>query len=65
MDNLLGHKEVPIGFGMELAKNMEAMNHFSNLKESDRVKVVERARQIKSKHEMEHYVSSLKDQSFT
>jgi hypothetical protein len=58
-DNLL-----PIGFGMALAMNLDAMNHFSNLSESEKEEILNRARDAKSKDEMQHIVSELSPDSF-
>lgn len=64
MKNLLGDNEIPIGFGMALAKDLDAMNYFSNLEESKKDQIIEQSRQIQSKSQMEQYVSSLKNDSF-
>lgn len=59
MNNPLG--ELPIGFGMQLAKNLDAMNYFSNLDEEGKRQVVNQTKNIGSKQEMEQFVSSLAD----
>lgn len=56
--DLLGNQEIPIGFSMALAKDTKAMNAFSTMSESQRHNVIERAKNIKSKQEMEHYVNT-------
>ena len=56
--DLLGNHEIPIGFSMELAKNTQAMSAFSTMSESQRNNVIETAKNIKSKQEMEQYVSN-------
>lgn len=61
MNNLL--IEVPIGFGMHLAKNLEAMTYFANLDEQRKQEVVNQTKNINSKEEMEQFVSSLADKS--
>lgn len=61
--NLLGNHELPIGFGMELAKNSQAMNTFSSMPENKRNEIIETAKNLKSKHEMEQYVSNMFVQS--
>lgn len=58
-DNLL-----PIGFGMALAMNLDAMNHFSNLSESEKEEILNRARDAKSRDEMQRIVSELSPDSF-
>ena len=55
---LLGNHEIPIGFSMALAKDTRAMNAFSSMSESQRHNVIEAAKNIKSKQEMEQYVNT-------
>ncbi len=57
--DLLGNQEIPIGFGMELAKNTKAMNAFSALPKEQRKQMIEASRSIHSKHEMESFVNSI------
>ena len=57
MNKLLS--EVPIGFGMHLAQNLDAMTYFSNLDEQRKQEVVDQTRNINSKEEMQQFVSSL------
>lgn len=58
-DNLL-----PIGFGMALAMNLDAMNHFSSLSESEKEEILNRARDAKSRDEMQRIVSELSPDHF-
>lgn len=51
--------EIPIGFGMQLAKDVDAMNVFSSMDESRRRQVIAGAKQVQSKREMEEYVDRL------
>jgi hypothetical protein len=55
--DLLGNHEIPIGFSMALAKDTNAMNTFSSMSEGKRNEVIETAKNIKSKQEMEQFVS--------
>ncbi len=48
--------EMPIGFGMALMENPEAMKNFSMLTEEKKQVVVEGARAVRSKSEMHRYV---------
>lgn len=57
--NLLNDDELPIGFGMALAKDSKAMNAFSALNKSEKDSIIEKSKQIKSKREMEQFTSSL------
>lgn len=51
-------EELPIGFSMELAKHLEILNKFSNLSDSEQKTVIENARQMKTKEDMQNYVES-------
>ena len=57
--SLLNNDEIPLGVGMALAQNMDAMRVFSSLSESSRQNVIDRSRQVNSKQEMEHLVAGL------
>lgn len=51
--------ELPIGFGMSLAANAKSMQTFANMSESEKQEVVEKSRHMKTKQDMEKFVSSL------
>ena len=51
---------LPIGFAMELAVDMHAMDVFSGLDENQKKQWIDGARSIRSKDDMRHYVSELK-----
>ena len=55
--------DLPIGFGMALAMNPEAMERFSALTEQEQQKIIEHTHQIDSKQEMHNYVQGLTNQS--
>jgi len=55
--------ELPVGFGMALAMNPQAMEHFSALSEQEQQKIIDQTHQIDSKQEMHNYVQSLIHQS--
>ncbi|ROR30541.1 hypothetical protein EDD66_102193 [Mobilisporobacter senegalensis] len=61
MNNLLS--EVPIGFGMALAQDLDAMNYFANLDKQKQQEVINHTTQIHSREEMKQYVTSLSDHS--
>lgn len=62
--NLLNNDELPIGFGMALAKDTNAMNVFSSMNVAEQRNVIEHARHIDSKNEMQQFVSNLSQNSF-
>ena len=53
-----------MGFGMALAKNPKAMDHFSSLTEGERKKVINGTNGINSKQEMQDYVNGLTNSGF-
>ena len=53
--------EMPIGFGMELMMNDSAMQVFSNLPETEKQKLLAKARSALSREEMTSLVKSLTD----
>ena len=59
MKNFVDGPGVPLGFGMALAQNPDAMDVFSGLTEDQRQRVLSKSRRIRSKAEMRAYVDSL------
>ena len=59
MNNLKKGTELPQGFSMALAKNLDAMNHFTKLSRQEQQQIVDRAFSARSKQEMQSLVSSL------
>ena len=57
--DLVNGPDVPLGFGMALAQNPDAMDAFSALTEPQRRQVLDKSRRIRSKAEMRSYVDSL------
>lgn len=51
--------ELPMGFSMSLARDLTALNRFSNLPQKEQEEIVNKARNIRSKQEMTLLVSSL------
>lgn len=51
--------EIPLGLGMALAQNLDAMNRFSNLSEAEKQSIIAHTHEISSKKEMQAYVNSL------
>lgn len=52
-------KEIPMGFGMALAKNTDAMAAFSALTKKQQQSVIEQTHTISSKREMQEFVNTL------
>lgn len=51
--------ELPLGFGMALAQNEEAMKHFENLTEEEKKNIIQKAHAVNSKQEMQSLVNML------
>lgn len=51
--------QIPMGLGMALAQNLDAMNRFASLPEAEKDRIIEHTHQIGSKREMRAYVDSL------
>lgn len=51
--------ELPMGFGMALARNPEAMQKFSVLSEEKKQEIIAGTHSVKSKEEMRQYVNRL------
>lgn len=51
--------EIPMGLGLALAQNVDAMNRFAALPDSQKREVIEHTHVIHSKKEMQAYVASL------
>lgn len=61
MENLTNGSEIPMGFGMALAQNLDAMNYFATLPVHEQGQIIEHTHSIGSKNEMQTYVNSLID----
>ncbi len=57
--SLLNDKEIPIGLGMALAQNLDAMKVFSSLDEVSRNHIISRSHHAQSKEDMNEIVSDL------
>lgn len=59
MTNYVNGPEIPMGLGMALAENLNAMEYFASLSPAQQQAVIERTHQIRSKQEMQSFVQSL------
>lgn len=55
----MNNSELPLGFGLALAQNTEAMEKFSNLSEAQKQEIINGTHAITSKSEMREYVSKI------
>ena len=51
--------KVPIGFGMELAQNEEAMARYAGLSQQEKQAILNQAHRARSEEEMRQIVSSI------
>ena len=54
---------LPLGLGFGLAMNEKAMLHFATLEETEKEQVIEAARNVLSKKEMQSLINSLAELS--
>lgn len=59
MDTFNPLSDLPMGFGMALAQDVDAMEHFASLSPDAQRRVVDGTHAIRSKPEMQSYVRSL------
>ena len=59
MQNYTNGDNVPLGLGMALAKNINAMNYFSSLSKSQQQDVIKKTHQFNSMNEMQSYVDNI------
>ncbi len=52
-------KEMPIGFGLSLAMHEDSMNCFSKLPEGEQRQILEAARGVQSKSQMDELVAGI------
>lgn len=50
---------LPLGLGFGLATNQRAMMEFASLSDKEKQQVIEAARQVQSKEEMQRFVNSI------
>ena len=61
MSSIFEDDSLPVGFGMALGMNVNAMRRFSNLSEAEKEELLNRARDAKSRDEMARIVAQLDD----
>lgn len=57
--------DMPLGFGMALAQDVEAMKQFSKLPVNKQKEIISKTRNINSRQEMQAYVQQLRDHDFS
>ncbi|MBS6647092.1 MAG: hypothetical protein KH366_26310 [Clostridiaceae bacterium] len=56
---MIDNEEMPIGFTMALSQNTDSMIRFSNMTANEQERVINGARQVKTRDEMHQYVRNL------
>jgi len=59
MQSYTNNPEIPLGLGIALSENMNAMNYFSSLSKDQQRQIIDQTHQIQSKSEMQAFVNSL------
>lgn len=57
--NFTNGQEIPMGLGMAMAQNTDAMNYFSNLDDAGKQQIIEHAHNVRSKREMQDLVNNM------
>ena len=63
--NFANGPEIPMGLGMALAQNSQAMDYFSRLTPEQGRQIIEQTHLIQSKEQMRSYVQQLASQGLT
>lgn len=55
----MGNSNMPMGFTFSMSANEKAMNNFARMNDEERARIIEKARNVSSKHEMEELIQDL------
>lgn len=58
---MLSHADLPMGFSMALAQNIQAMEVFTSLTDIEQQKLIDGTHDIQSKEQMRAYVKAIAD----
>lgn len=61
MKNFVEGDDIPLGLGLALAQNIDALNTFAALTNEQKQKAIEHTHQIQSKREMAAFVQQIAD----
>jgi len=61
MRNYANGPEIPLGLGMALAQNIDAMNRFAAMTEEEKIQIIKSTHQINSKEEIRYFVQTIAD----
>lgn len=57
------NNEIPLGLGLGLSMNEKAMSEFASMNESEKEQVIDKAKNVQSKQEMQHLIQNIADQN--
>ncbi|HKM33906.1 MAG TPA: hypothetical protein VJY54_04090 [Lachnospiraceae bacterium] len=57
------NNEIPLGLGLGLSMNEKAMSEFAGMNESEKEQVIDKAKNVQSKQEMQHLIQNIADQN--
>ena len=58
---MLDYNNIPVGLSMALAQNTGALEHFAKMTDAERHSVINKARCVQTKHEMQDLAAGLSD----
>lgn len=64
MKNYANNPEMPMGLGMALAQNLQAMEYFASLPPAHQQEIISHTHSIHSRREMQQYVQDLPTNQF-
>ena len=56
---MIDNEELPIGFTMSLTQHSDILSRFASLPKQEQERIVDGARQVKSREEMNSYVENM------
>lgn len=57
------NNEIPLGLGLGLSMNEKAMAEFADMNQSEKELIIDKARNVQSKQEMQNLIQNLADQN--
>lgn len=54
--------DIPLGLGLGLSMNEKAMSEFANMSEREKARIIDQAKNVQSKQEMQSLIQNIGDQ---
>ncbi|WMJ22215.1 hypothetical protein RBG61_09465 [Paludicola sp. MB14-C6] len=64
MKNYVKNNDIPLGLGMALSKNLEALNQFATLSKEQQQVIINQTHLIHSKNEMQAFVQQIAERKY-